>query len=87
MINRKEEKNMIKVKNGLVEVSGTKEDIFADLSSLASYINLHLSNDLGKVKAQEKIILAVERGFLISKDMTQETAYEMQKLTEKINGR
>ena len=78
---------MIKVENGLVEVSGTKEDIFADLSSLASYINLHLSNDLGKVKAQEKIILAVERGFLISKDMTQETAYEMQKLTEKINGR
>jgi hypothetical protein len=78
---------MIKVKNGLVEVAGTKEDIFADLSSIASYINLHLADDLGKVRSQEKIILAVERGFLISKDMTQETAYEMQKLTEKINGR
>ena len=78
---------MIKVKNGLVEVEGTKEDIYADLSSIASYINLHLSNDLGKVKAQEKIILAVERGFLISKDMTQDTAYEMQKLTKKINER
>lgn len=78
---------MIKVKNGLVEASGTKEDIYADLSSIASHINLHLSNDLGKIIAQEKIILAVERGLLISKDMSQETAYEMQKLTEKINGR
>lgn len=78
---------MIKVKNGLVEASGTKEDIFADLSSIASHISLHFGDDLGKVKAQEKIALAVERGFLISRDMTRETAYEMQKLTEKINGK
>lgn len=78
---------MIKVKNGQVEASGTKEEIFADLSSIASYAYEHLAKKLDKEKAKEKILLAVERGFLISGEMNAETAYEMQKLTEKINGR
>lgn len=78
---------MIKVKNGQVDVTGTNEELFNDLSSICGYIRDCLRDYLNEDTAQEKIILAVERGFLISKDMTQETAYEMQKLTEKINGR
>ena len=78
---------MIKAENGLVTVLGTDDDLFNDLSSIASYINEHLANDIGKRKAQEKILLAVERGFLISDKMTQETAIEMQKITKKINER
>ena len=78
---------MIKVKNGQVSVLGTNEELFADLSSIASYINEHLATNIGKTKAQEKILLAVERGFLISDKMDNETVLEMQKLTKKINGR
>ena len=72
---------MIKVNNGLVEVLGTKEDLLSDLSSIASYLKEHLG------KSEEQIVLAVERGFLITGKMTQETAIEMQKLSKKINGR
>lgn len=72
---------MITVSNGLVEVLGTKEDLLSDLSSIASHLKEHLG------KTEEQIVLAVERGFLISGKMTQETAMEMQKLTKKINGR
>ena len=77
---------MIKVNNGLVEVSGSNEDLLSDLSSIASCLKEHLASN-SKVKTEEKIVLAVERGFLISGDMTQEIAIEMQKLTKKINGR
>lgn len=78
---------MITVKNGQVEVLGTKEEIFADLSSIASYAVEHLTKHLSKEKAQEKIMLAVERGFLIDEKLDNEKVLEMQKLTEKINGR
>lgn len=78
---------MITVKYGDTKIEGNKGEIFADLSSIANYAYKHLADKLGKEKAKEKIILAVERGFLISEDMTQETAIEMQKLSIKINGR
>lgn len=78
---------MITVKYGETKIEGNKEEIFADLSSIASYAFEHLSKKLSKEKAKEKILLAVERGFLISGEMNAETAYEMQKLTEKINGK
>ena len=75
---------MITVKNGLVDVKGTNEELFNDLSSVCGYLRDCLRTYLNEDKAQEKIMLAVERGFLISGDMTQETAYEMQQLTRKI---
>ena len=78
---------MITVKYGDTKILGNKEEIFADLSSIASYAYENLAKKLSKEKAKEKILLAVERGFLISGEMNAETAYEMQKLTEKINGR
>lgn len=78
---------MISVKYGKAKVEGSKEEIFADLSTIASYAFEHLAKKLSKEEAQEKIMLAVERGFLISSDMNAETAHEMQKLTNKINGK
>ena len=78
---------MITVKYGDTKIEGNKEEIFADLSSIASYAYEHLAKKYSKEKAQEKIILAIERGFLISGEMNAETAYEMQKLTKKINGK
>lgn len=78
---------MISVKNGDAKFEGNKEEIFADLSSIASYAFEHLAKKMSKEKAQEKILLAVERGFYISGEMNAETAYEMQKLSKKINGR
>lgn len=77
---------MITVNNGEVKVAGAKEELMADVSSIASFMFEYLSKNY-KDKAQEKILLAIERGFLISEEMTSKTAYEMQKLTEKINGR
>ena len=57
-----------------------------------SYYTNHCERDipspkLSKEQAQEKIMLAVERGFLISCEMDSQTAYEMQELTKKINER
>ena len=78
---------MITVKNGNAKFEGNKEEIFADLSSIASYAYEHLAKSTSKEKAKDKILLAVERGFLISGEMNAEIAYQMQKLTEKINGR
>lgn len=78
---------MISVKYGDTKVQGSKEEIFADISSIASYAYEHLAKKLSKEQAQEKIMLAVERGFLISSEMDSQTAYEMQKLTKKINER
>lgn len=75
---------MITVKYGDTKILGNKEEIFADLSSIASYAYENLAKKLDKEKAKEKILLAIERGFLISEDMTQETAIEMQKLTKKL---
>ena len=77
---------MITVNNGEVKVAGAKEELMADVSSIASFMYEYLAKNY-KDKAQEKILLAIERGFLISEEMTSKTAYEMQKLTEKINGR
>ena len=77
---------MITVNNGDVKVAGAKEELLADVSSIASFMYEYLTKNY-KDKAQEKILLAIERGFLISEKMTQETAYEMQELTKKINGR
>ena len=78
---------MISVKYGDTKVQGSKEEIFADISSIASYAYEHLAKKLSKEQAQEKIMLAVERGFLISAEMDSQTAYEMQELTKKINER
>ena len=78
---------MIRVKYGDTKVQGSKEEIFADISSIASYAYEHLAKKLSKEQAQEKIMLAVERGFLISAEMDSQTAYEMQELTKKINER
>ena len=78
---------MITVENGNAQFEGNKEELFADLSSIASYAFEHLAKKISKEKAQEKIMLAIERGFLISEEMNSKTAYEMQKLTQKINGR
>lgn len=78
---------MISVSCGNTKIQGSKEEIFADISTIASYAYEHLAKKLSKDKAQEKILLAVERGFLISSEMDSQTAYEMQKLTKKINER
>ena len=78
---------MISVKYGDTKVQGSKEEIFSDISSIASYAYEHLAKKLSKEQAQEKIMLAVERGFLISAEMDSQTAYEMQELTKKINER
>ena len=78
---------MITVKDSVATIEGTKEEVFADISTIASYAFEHLAKKLNKEKAQEKILLAVERGFLISCEMDSQTAYEMQKLTKKINER
>ena len=75
---------MIKVKNGLVDAKGTYEELLNDLSSISGCIRDILKPYRNEEKAQEKIMLAIERGFLISEDMTQETAIEMQKLTKKL---
>lgn len=75
---------MITVKNGLVDVKGANEELFNDLSSVCGYLRDCLRDYLNEETAQEKILLAVERGFLISKNMNKETAYEMQQLTRKI---
>ena len=77
---------MIKTVNGLVEVSGTNDVLFNDLSSICGYLRDCLRDYLNEETAQEKILLAVERGFLISKDMDVDTIKAMQKLTKKIEG-
>lgn len=78
---------MINVENGLTLACGNREEIFADISSIASSVSEYLQSNLSlpKEKAREKILLAIERGFLISEKMDSKTAYEMQKLTKKIN--
>lgn len=78
---------MISVKYGDTKVQGSKEEIFSDISSIASFAYEYLAKKMTKEKAQEKVLLAVERGFLISAEMDAETAYEMQELTKKINER
>ena len=78
---------MISVKDSVATIEGTKDEVFADISTIASYAYEHLAKKLSKEKAQEKVLLAVERGFLISAEMDAETAYEMQELTKKINER
>ena len=78
---------MINVENGFATVKGDKEEIFADISSIASYAFEYLAKTMPKEKAQEKIILAVKRGFLITDVMDAEIAYKIQELTKKINGR
>ena len=78
---------MISVKDSVATIEGTKDEVFADISTIASYAYEHLAKKLSKEKAQEKILLAVERGFLISSEMDSQTAYEMKKLTNKIKER
>ena len=78
---------MISVKDSVATIEGSKDEVFADISTIASYAYEHLAKKLSKEKAQEKVLLAVERGFLISSEMDAETAYEMQELTKKINER
>ena len=78
---------MIKVDNGLVTVKGNNEEIMNDLSSVCGYLRDCLRKDFNEDISQEKIMLAVERGFLISENMTHKTALDMQKLTKRINGR
>ena len=77
---------MINVENGYATVQGDKEEIFADISSISSYAYEYLAKTMPKEKAQEKIMLAVKRGFLITGEMDAETAYKIQELTKKING-
>jgi hypothetical protein len=77
---------MINVENGYATVKGDKEEIFADISSISSYAFEYLAKTMPKEKAQEKIMLAVKRGFLITGEMDAETAYKIQELTKKING-
>ncbi len=77
---------MINVENGYATVKGDKEEIFADISSIASYAFEYLSKTMPKEKAQEKIMQAVKRGFLITGEMDAEIAYRIQELTKKING-
>ena len=77
---------MINVENGFAVVQGDKEEIFADISSIASYAFEYLAKTMPKEKAQEKVIQAVKRGFLITGEMDAETAYKIQELTKKING-
>lgn len=75
---------MIKVDVGIVKIEGTQKEILSDLSTIASNINEYLSKEIGRVKAEEKILLAMERGFLINEKMDAEIAYEIQKITKKI---
>ena len=77
---------IINVENGYATVKGDKEEIFADISSISSYAYEYLAKTMPKEKAQEKIMLAVKRGFLITGEMDAETAYKIQELTKKING-
>jgi hypothetical protein len=78
---------MINVENGFATVQGDSEEIFADISSIASYAFEYLAKDMTKEKAQEKVMLAVKGGFLITDEMDKEIAYKIQELTKKINGR
>lgn len=78
---------MINVKNGLVDVKGTYEELLNDLSSVSGCLRDLLKSYRNEEQAQEKIMLAVERGFLIDEKLDNEKVLEMQKLTEKINGR
>jgi hypothetical protein len=78
---------MISVNLGETKIAGSKEEILVDISTIASYAFEYLAKKMTKEKAQEKVLLAIERGFLISSEMDAETAYEMQKLTKKINGK
>lgn len=77
---------MITINNGDVRASGGREELLADISSVASFMCEYLQKKYSE-KAQEKVLLAIERGFLIGKEMNAKTAYEMQKLTQRINGR
>lgn len=77
---------MIVVNNGDVKVAGAKEELLADVSSIASFMNDYLTKNY-KDNAKEKISLAIERGFLINEKMDAQTAYEMQQLTKKIEER
>lgn len=78
---------MINVENGFAIVQGDKEEIFADISSIASYAFEYLAKTMPKEKAQEKIVQAVKRGFFITGEMDAEIAYKIQELTKKINGK
>lgn len=78
---------MINVKYGNTTIEGGKDEIFADISSIASYAFEYLSKTMPKEKAQEKIMQAVKRGFLITDEMDKEIAYKIQELTKKINGK
>ena len=79
---------MIKIDTGITRIEGNQEEIMADLSTAISGIKETLSRKLGVNEnvAEEKILLAVERGFLINKEMDSSTAYEIRKISEKING-
>ena len=79
---------MIKIDTGITKIEGNHEEIMADLSTAISGIKETLFRMLGvnENAAEEKILLAVERGFLINKEMDSSTAYEIRKISEKING-
>ena len=77
---------MIKVEFGNVESRGCNKELYADLSSISSYVFEYLrKTNLDKKKAKEKILLSVERGFLINEKLDTGTIDKMNELTEAIN--
>lgn len=77
---------MIKVEFGNVESRGCNKELYADLSSISSYVFEYLKKtNLDRARAKEKILLSIERGFLINEKLDSVTIDKMNKLTEKIN--
>lgn len=74
---------MIKTKRGVIEVSGITSEILADISFIVKSVNKNLVAVLGKEKAHERIMKAVERGFYTD----EEVHSELQEAIEKVIGK
>lgn len=79
---------MITINTGITKIEGSQKDIMADLSTAVSELKEVLMKMMGinENTAEDKILLAVERGFLLTKKMDSTIAYEVHKLSETING-
>lgn len=74
---------MIKTKRGDIEISGITSEILADISLIVKAVNKNLVTVLGKEKARERIMKAVERGFYTD----EERHLELQEAIEKVIGK
>lgn len=74
---------MIKTKRGEIKISGITSEILADISLIVKAVNKNLVAVLGKEKARERIMKAVERGFYTD----EERHSELQEVIEKAIGK